>query len=251
MEPSSFTEDDISNLIRLPEYLSSKLSPQEILALTKKNFATNKALVNALDAFFSLDSEVAWSSIPGNVTIIPVSKLPNDINLNMRLGLTKYDNSSTRSLNDLDYSTVDNAGNYLIYKLEQKGGLRTMSAETNLTGQKRRELIDNTEAALKSQGIYDTLQGGTDAYKAVVLLPNGSYALVNLKSKSQDLETLFVDVINPAQFVLGHQPKTTDGLAKGSKELNDLRVWNEELRSRLWISATPGYNVSLQVSPWG
>ena len=251
VEPSSFTEDDISNLIRLPEYLSSKLSPQEILALTKKNFATNKALVNALDAFFSLDSEVAWSSIPGNVTIIPVSKLPNDINLNMRLGLTKYDNSSTRSLNDLDYSTVDNAGNYLIYKLEQKGGLRTMSAETNLTGQKRRELIDNTEAALKSQGIYDTLQGGTDAYKAVVLLPNGSYALVNLKSKSQDLETLFVDVINQAQLVIGQQPKTTDGLAKGSKELNDLRVWNEELRSRLWISATPGYNVSLQVSPWG
>jgi len=60
------------------------------------------------------------NAIPGEEVILKVNDLPNNMSFNLQLGKTAYDNSSTRALNQLDYNRVDEAGNYLIYKLEKR-----------------------------------------------------------------------------------------------------------------------------------
>ena len=245
LKPQDFTVDQANNLIRLPEYLQKELTEQQALELIKKNFATNQVLTNTLDGLF-------YDETLGETITFKVSELPNDISFNLQLGKTDYDNSSTRTLNQLDYNRVDKAGNYLIYKLEKglEGQPRTVTGVTNLEGGERRELLDKVEASLGYR--YDEMLNGTDGYMAVVLMPNGTYSLVNLAAEKLDFNELMLETIAEAQKVIGQLPKGTGTqLKKGSKELKSLRAWNKALNEKLFITNKSGVGISLQVSPWG
>ena len=194
--------------------------------------------------------------VTSDVLKVLLSSFSNDISLNLQLGVTNYDNSSLRSLNDLDYNRVDEAGNYLIYKLESglEGQPRTITAVTNLEGKERIALTKKIKEALTKQGIYDDLQNGSDAYIAVVLLPNGTYNYVNLSATPLDFNELMVKTISQAQAVIAQLPAGKDTrLPVGSKELQDLRKWSSENTSnqQLFIKNNKGVNISLQISPWG
>ena len=245
LKPQNFTIDQVSNLIRLPEYLQKELSPQQALELIKKNFATSQVLTNELN--------ILMDGVPlGEEVILKIKDLPNEISLNLQLGKTDYDNSSTRSLNQLDYNRVDETGNYLIYKLEKGavGQPRTVTGVTNLEGTPRRELLDKVKSSLGYQ--YEEMLNGTDGYMAVVLMPNGTYSLVNLSAEPLNFDDLMLKTISEAQKVIGQLPKGTGTqLKKGSKELRDLRAWNKEINEELFITSISGVRISLQVSPWG
>ena len=250
LKPNNFTVDQVNNLIRLPEYLQKEKTPEQILALIKKNFATSQVLTNALNSVMS-------KALPGEEVILKVDDLPNDISFNLQLGKTDYDKSSTRTLNQLDYNRVDEAGNYLVYKLE--GGLdgqpRTVTGVTNLEGTARRELLDKVQASLGYR--YDEMLNGTDGYMAIVLMPNGTYSLVNLSAEPLDFDQLMLETIAEAQKVIGQLPKGTNTeLKKGSKELRELRAWNKALNEKLFITqkikgSSDKIRISLQISPWG
>ena len=250
INPSNFTLDQANNLIRLPEYLKDQLTPEQALTIIKHNFAINQVLTNEIDNItdISEDSLEVWR--------MSLSTFSNDISLNLQLGVTDYDNNSLRSLNDLDYNRVDEAGNYLIYKLESglEGQPRTITAVTNLEGKERIALTKKVKEALTKQGIYDDLQNGSDAYMAVVLLPNGTYSYVNLSATPLDFNELMVKTIAQAQAVIAQLPAGKDTrLPTGSKELKALRKWSSENTSnqQLFIKNNKGVNISLQISPWG
>ena len=267
--PINFTKAQMSNLFRTPEYLKGVLSEEQILANAQENFAANTVLSNTLDEIMS---DVA----DGESATIPISELPNGVSFDITPGKTGHDDS-VRGLNDLDHKNADNNGNYLIFKLYKLKGLQTITEVSNLEGDKRTALIEKVLADLTKQGLYDEQTGGelkngtidpktgvkrNDAYKAIVLLPNGTYALVNLKAKilkPLELNIIFNEYITQAQEVISKKNEIFGGKKDDLKNIDEnakatiaLREFSEEMASKkFYISTISGYNIAMQVSPWG
>ena len=108
LNPLNFTEEQVDNIFRTPDYLKGVRSSAQLLKEAQENFASNRTLTEALD-------ESMKDVADGEKISIPISTLPKGISLVMTPGSTVYDDSA-KGLNDLNYSTVDNEGNYLIYK---------------------------------------------------------------------------------------------------------------------------------------
>lgn len=235
INPSTMTAEDYKNLIYVPAGMS--VNTEEDLKRAQNNFALNNLLSSALPELIANNPD----------GVISISKLPSGLSFISKPGITVYD-KTPKSLNDLEFKSADENGNYLIYQLENnKGGSRTKVAISNLEGEERRQLIDRVEESLTKQGMLDSITSLTDAYVAAVLLQDGSYALVNLKAKSIDLNAKFLELLDRAQLTLSENPeKNAD---KFDKRFNV--DYNKALRSELFISAKPGFRLSLQVSPWG
>jgi hypothetical protein len=235
INPATMTADEYKNIIYIPTGMDVNID--EDLKRAQNNFALNNLLSSVLP-------ELVANNPDG---IIAISKLPNGLSFISKPGVTMYD-KSPKPLADLQFSAADESGNYLIYQLENnKGGVRTKVAISNLEGEERRQLIDRVEESLTKQGLLDGITSLTDAYVAAVLLPDGTYALVNLKAKSIDLNTKFLELLNRAETTLSDNPEKNP--EKFDKRFNV--DYNKGLRSELFISAKPGYRLSLQVSPWG
>jgi len=267
IDPSNFTAKQINNLFRTPDHLKNKQTPKELAELANDNFATNSVLISRLDG---LNLEYN-----GGETIMSFSDLSKDdlskvISFRLTPGKTSYDNEGpSKMLSQIENKgSVDEFGNYLVYRLLISDGVRTKVPVTNLKGDARQALLKKVEADLREQNIYNELQGGSDAYKAVVLLPTGKYALVVVKSKAlenvlevkpKDIENvgnradvLFENFIVKAKKVASQQKEGNKGLEKGTEELKELREFSKnENENAHYIFAAPGYNVSMQVSPWG
>jgi alkylated DNA repair dioxygenase AlkB len=239
IDPTIMTREQALNLISIPDALKNKLSKEEALALVQNNWAKNALLVSELDALMGLYP-------PGSPVTIQQNQLSKALSFNSILGNVVYDNSSARKLEDLDHSAADELGNYLIFQLENSKTGRTVVQISNLEGDERRALINRVTEALTSQGIIDELTSGTDAYKAAVLLPDGTYRLVSLKSEIlavNNLDPIFVDLIERAQLT---QAKNKDGK---NPTYND--AFNDDIKSKLFISAYPGLGISLGVDKYG
>jgi hypothetical protein len=235
INPATMTADEYKNIVYTPEGMDVNL--EEDLKRAQNNFALNNLLSSILPGLVG--------EYPNG--IIPISVLPSGLSFISKPGVTMYD-KAPKALTDLQFSTADNEGNYLIYQLENnKGGSRTKVAISNLEGEERRQLIDKVEESLTKQGLLDGITSLTDAYVAAVLLPDGTYALVNLKAKSIDLNTKFLELLNRAETTSADNPESNP--EKFDKRFNV--DYNKGLRSELFISAKPGYRLSLQVSPWG
>lgn len=235
INPATMTEEEYKNIIYTPEGMDVNL--EEDLKRAQNNFALNNLLSSMLP-------ELVANNPDG---VIAISKLPNGLSFISKPGVTMYD-KAPKPLTDLEFSAADTEGNYLIYQLENnKGGSRTKVAISNLEGEERRQLIDRVEESLAKQGLLDSITSLTDAYVAAVLLPDGTYALVNLKAKSIDLNAKFLELLNRAETTLADNPESNP--EKFDKRFNV--DYNKGLRSELFISAKPGYRLSLQVSPWG
>ena len=235
INPATMTAEEYKNIIYTPEGMDVNL--EEDLKRAQDNFALNNLLSSVLPGLVALNPD----------GVIALSKLPNGLSFISKPGVTIYD-KSPKPLVDLEFSAADREGNYLIYQLENnKGGARTKVAISNLEGEERRQLIDKVEESLTKQGLLDSITTLTDAYVAAVLLPDGTYALVNLKAKSIDLNAKFLELINRAETTLSDNPEAN--AEKFDKRFNV--DYNKGLRSELFISAKPGYRLSLQVSPWG
>ena len=234
INPATMTVEEYKNIIYIPAGMDVNI--EEDLKRAQDNFALNNLLSSVLSELIAINPD----------GVIAFSKLPNGLSFISKPGVTMYD-KSPKPLTDLQFSTADENGNYLIYQLENSKGGRTKVAISNLEGEERRQLIDRVEESLTKQGLLDGITSLTDAYVAAVLLPDGSYALVNLKAKSIDLNEKFLELLNRAELTLSDNPEK-------NTETFDKRFnveYNKGLRSELFISAKPGYRLSLQVSPWG
>ena len=172
--------------------------------------------------------------------------LGHNISLDLKLGLVDYDNN-TKGLNDLEYSSVNENGDYLIYKLEMGSTERSVVPVTNLKEGARDKLIAEVEVQLKKQSLWNELAQGKDGYKAVVLLPNGTYALIPLKAVPLDINELMTETIEAAQKIIEQKDHNSKDGIKG-EALKKLRADNKLRSSKLFISSQSGYSISLQVT---
>lgn len=234
INPATMTEEEYKNVIYIPAGMEVNI--EEDLKRAQNNFALNNLLSSALSELIAINPD----------GVVAFSKLPSGLSFISKPGVTMYD-KSPKPLTDLQFSTADENGNYLIYQLENSKGGRTKVAISNLEGEERRQLIDRVEESLTKQGLLDGITSLTDAYVAAVLLPDGTYALVNLKAKSIDLNEKFLELLNRAELTLSDNPEAN--AEKFDKRFNV--DYNKGIRSELFISAKPGYRLSLQVSPWG
>jgi competence CoiA-like predicted nuclease len=235
INPATMTADEYKNIIYVP--VGMDINNEEDLKRAQNNFALNNLLSSKLP-------ELVANNPNG---VIALSKLEKDYGLSFvyKPGVMMYD-KSPKPLADLQFSAADENGNYLIYQLEKtETGPRTKVAISNLEGEERRQLIDRVEESLTKQGLLDGITSLTDAYVAAVLLPDGSYALVNLKS-----ETLESDVVD--ELLLSYFNQIDKNIAENKDNRNDFNSeFNSNINSKLFISGYSGYNFALEVNQYG
>ena len=240
---STITPDLANSTLFVSKALRDSLTKQEILNLARSNFALNKLITK--------EATNALAESKGAIAFVPVDKLDFNFSLLVSGGNVVYDNSSVRSLSSLKYQHADENGNYLIYDLKKlKGGKVTESTITNLKGKEARELEAKVEAGLEASGQNGILEAARDRYMAAVLLPNGAYRLVPLKAGTMTTEMraeLAVKLIERAELT---KKENLDKKGK-EKSLSYNYKYNDNLSEGLFISTKPGYNISLQVDPWG
>jgi len=226
-----------ANIFNVSDNLKNKLTDAQVLEIVKEKYAINNALLAKIDEQF------AENSTDGNTAVLSKEQLPEGFSFNSTLGNVVYDKSD-KKLTDLEYNAADENGNYLIYQLEKSKTGRSKIVITNLEEGAREELINKVETQLEKQGLLSELSKGTDAYKAAVLLPDGTYRLVPLKSESLENEAtdkLFVDLITRAQ--------KTQEENKNGKDPSYNKEWNDN--QGVWISSYPGITVKLEVNKYG
>jgi hypothetical protein len=233
INPATMTADEYKNIIYTPEGMD--INPEEDLKRAQDNFALNNLLSSVLPELVALNPD----------GVIAISKLPNGLSFISKLGVMMYD-KSPKPLTDLQFSAADENGNYLIYQLEKtETGPRTKIAISNLEGEERRQLIDRVEESLTKQGLLDGITSLTDTYVAAVLLPNGTYALVNLKS-----ETVESEVVD--ELLLSYFNQIDKNVAENKNNRNDFNSeFNSNINSKVYLSGYSGYNFALEVNEYG
>jgi len=190
---------------------------------------------------------------------ITQNDLSEGLFFNSILGNVVYDKEA-RGLKDLvNEGAADNSGNYLVYQLEQGKTGRGRIPISNLSGTELEALENKVENAIGKSELNTNLLQGSDAYKAVVLLTDGTYRIVPLKSQSfspESLDALLVEVFERAQLT---QKENKDGKNptfnnQFNQELREDKIdpkTNQIIRNGLFISGYNNLNISLQVDMYG
>ena len=239
---TEMSREELLQTIDVPKDLKNKLTKEGVINLVKENWAKQSLLVSEIDTLMKDVPE-------GAQLTITQEQLPNGISFNSILGNVVYDNSSTRNLKELvNEGAADESGNYLIYQLEAGNTERSKIIISNLkTDTKEKDaLVKRVDEALKEQGISNDLINGKDAYMAAVLLPDGTYRLVPLKSEvltSESLNEIFVKLVDRAQVT---QEKNKNGEVPSFNN-----NFNDGIREELFISAHKGLSVFLNVDTYG
>jgi len=235
----NMSREQALNTIFVPKAVRSKLDQKQTLELVRDNFAINQLLLNYADGVMEDNNQLHFAAL---------NTIPFGLNFIAQRGGMSYDNSTTRSLKDLRYDSVDDAGNYFVFDLKKTKGGRTVQFVT--TADEGSKLSKKIRENLQKQQLWDDMMAGTDRYYAMVLLPDGNYRAVNLKARELtkgERDDIYVKLVDRAQ-------KTKkENLDKGGKEkdLGFNSTFNEELTDELFISSNEGFSVSLQVTPWG
>ena len=236
---SNMSREQALNTIFVPKSVRSKLDQKQTLELVRDNFAINQLLLNYADGVMGDNNQLHFATL---------NTLPFGLNFIAQKGGMSYDNNTVRSLKDLRYDSVDDAGNYFVFDLKKTKGGRTVQFVT--TADEGSKLSKKIRENLQEQQLWDDMMAGTDRYYAMVLLPDGNYRAVNLKARELtkgERDDIYVKLVDRAQ-------KTKkENLDKGGKEkdLGFNSIFNEELTDQLFISSKEGFSVSLQVTPWG
>ena len=240
---SNISREQALNTLFVSPELKNKLDQKQALELARNNFALNALLVSYADSVIN-------SNIDTNV--VSLNELPFGLGFAIQKGGMSYDNSTTRSLKNLRYEHADENGNYFIFDLKRKkGGARSVEFITSLEGSDGVKLSNKIISRLEKDLLWDNIKNGTDRYIAIVQLPDGSYRPVNLKARTYNKsqrDDLASKLVNRAQKTK-QENLDKDGKAK---DLAYNTQFNEEdIRESVFISAKGGYNISLQVTPWG
>jgi len=236
VDPRSMTEEQMLNTMYTKAF--PEMSNAELLNLVHNNFSLNALLVSELDALdLTIDSE-PYIFTEGFAKF----------GLKVQGGRVAYPKGkqATRNLDTLLYNDSDGNGGILIYDLKyEDDGSRTVQTVTNLEGDEQATLRANVKAGLQEQGLYQNMITGTDRYYAIVKLPNGTYAPVNLKAEqytTSEVQDLYNNVIDRAQLTQKENTK---------EELLYNDQWNTELQGKLFISNKPGYVINIEVNQYG
>jgi len=239
VDPMLLTREQLNQVIGNIQGLKGRLTKEQILDQIKNNWAKQGLLVTEVDKLMK-------DTVDGEFMVIPQDKLSKKLWFNSILGNVVYDKSASRNLKELvNEGAADESGNYLIYQLEAGKLERRKIPISNLQESELDALQKRVEQSIGKQEL-DNLLNGSDAYMAAVLLPDGTYRIVPLKSEvldSEALNTLFVGLVEQAQET---QKENKDG-----KNPIYNKNFNDEIKNRLFISAHEGLGLSLNVDVYG
>lgn len=239
VELPNMSREQALNTIFVPKAVRSKLDQKQTLELVRDNFAINQLLLNYADGVMGDNNQLHFAAL---------NTIPFGLNFIAQRGGMSYDNSTTRSLKDLRYDSVDNEGNYFVFDLKKTKGSRTVQFVT--TADEGSKLSKKIRENLQKQQVWNDMMAGTDRYYAMVLLPDGNYRAVNLKARELtkgERDDIYVKLVDRAQKT---KKENLDKTGK-EKDLGFNSIFNEELTDELFISSNEGFSVSLQVTPWG
>ncbi len=246
IDPRSMTREQASNVI-LAEKGLNKEQKAEALEKVHRAFAINALIVQTFDNL-NIGSEPSYFMADSK-------ELPFNINLVAGGGQVAYAKSRETvypiSMDALQYNTADQEGNLFVFdlKYDKETGKRIYDFTTNLKGKEREALEEAIEQQLRMQNQWDNLLDagkGTDRYLAMVRLPNGTYAKVNLKPveyTNTELQELYVDVVEAA--------KRIGAIKDSEKSMEEAAKYNAELNERLFLSSYSGNLIELNVGPDG
>ena len=246
-DPRNMTKEQALNTIYVPKSIQKNLTKEETLKLVQDNFAINARIVTALDGMnITEPTAILMESFPIKGIGIKVG--------GAQMAYGPKEQQESRNLSDLDYQNADQDNNFLVFDLKRKPGSRSIQYKTNLEGKPATALFNKVKSALEGTGQWQAMISGSDRYIAAVLLPNGQYGLVNLKSAklSQiEVEDYYTKLIERAQLT---QKENLDKKGEAKDEAYNIQ-WNKELKDSIFISAKPnsveGYTIAIQVTPWG
>jgi len=239
VDPMSLTRQQLNQVIGNIEGLKGTLTKDQILDKIRNNWAKQGLLISEVDRLMK--------DVPdGSFLTIAQSELPDGLFFNAILGNVVYDNSSTRNLKELvNEGAADELGNYLIYQAETGKKGRRKVPISNLEEAEMKALEFRVEKSIGTEEL-NKLLNGSDAYMAAVLLPDGTYRMVPLKSEvlsSESLNEIFVKLIDRAQ-VTQKENKNGENPAFNNN-------FNEEIREGLFISGHQGLGIFLNVDIYG
>ena len=240
---SNISREQALNTLFVSPELKNKLDQKQALELARNNFALNALLVSYADSVMKSNA---------GTNIVSLNELPFGLGFVSQKGGMSYDNSTTRSLRELRYEHADENGNYFIFDLKRKkGGSRSVEFITSLEGSEGVKLSNKIKSRLQKDSLWDGVKNGTDRYIAIVQLPDGSYRPVNLKARTYNKsqrDDLASKLVDRAQKT---KKENLDENGKAKDLAYNTQFNEEDIRGSVFISAKAGYNISLQVTPWG
>ena len=240
---SNISREQALNTLFVSPELKNKLDQKQALELARNNFALNALLVSYADSVMKSNA---------GTNIVSLNELPFGLGFVSQKGGMSYDNSTTRSLRELRYEHADENGNYFIFDLKRKkGGSRSVEFITSLEGSEGVKLSNKIKSRLQKDSLWDGVKNGTDRYIAIVQLPDGSYRPVNLKARTYNKsqrDDLASKLVDRAQKT---KKENLDENGKAKDLAYNTQFNEEDIRGSVFISAKEGYNISLQVTPWG
>lgn len=240
---SNISREQALNTLFVSPELKNKLDQKQALELARNNFALNALLVSYADSVMKSNADT---------NIVSLNELPFGLGFVSQKGGMSYDNSTTRSLRELRYEHADENGNYFIFDLKRKkGGSRSVEFITSLEGSEGVKLSNKIKSRLQKDSLWDGVKNGTDRYIAIVQLPDGSYRPVNLKARTYNKsqrDDLASKLVDRAQKT---KKENLDENGKAKDLAYNTQFNEEDIRGSVFISAKAGYNISLQVTPWG
>ena len=253
IDPRSMNREQASNVILQSNKNMTLEQKAEALENERNSFALNALIVQSFD---KLDiGNTPQYFLADALDSDGISILPFSINLTPGGGRVAYAKSRERvyplGMDALQYDTADEAGNLFVFNLKynKETGRRDYDFTTNLQGAERDALEDAVEAQLKKQNQWDNLLDagkGTDRYLAMVRLPNGVFAKVNLKPTvytAEELAAKQVEVVEAA--------KRIGAIKDTEKSIEEAIKYNAELQDSLFLSSKPGNLIELNVGPDG
>ncbi|MCH9712556.1 MAG: hypothetical protein K0U20_08045, partial [Proteobacteria bacterium] len=257
-DPINFTIDQAKNVIDFSKIQEGKnISDEQKLEIIIKSFAKNKVLSTSV-------AELA-SQYDGNV---PLSALSESFTLDQSINNLILNAAKPQKADNLKYNSSDESGNKVIIQIQGEEKKKSKIERTNLQDAAAIQLIDRVNKGLKEAGEIDennnfTNPNITEKYALAVLLPNGTYKLVPLKTEqfnSDELNELFIGVVDRAMLTTQENldievtdDTTVKQLEKAKeKDIAYNKEFNSEIKDSLFISSSlKGYRYELQVSPWG
>ena len=170
-------------------------------------------------------------------------------------------NTVEKSLRDLDYFTVNDAGNIFILdttKRKVKDGSFALSTNyiTNL-GQEfeqAEDLIAEVTQTLKAQGLYDTAVK-MGRYVAVIRDAQGVITLAQLKQNTmsaEDVNGLMKDLVDRAiQTTNENLDQKLDFKSAIAKSESFNIDWNNDFNNKFYLASQPGISIVMDITAWG
>ncbi len=235
IDPRSMNLRQAQNVIYTP--FGKSITTEEQLGKIQKAFTLNSMLTTTFNNLGVAEEKQYFS----------VNDLPFNIQLDSKGGRVVYNNGNPVFMPALDYQYADENNNYFVFDLKYDKSLGGRIFNYTTSANDEVALKDKILEQLKSQGITkESMLAGTDRYLAAVKLPNGTYALVNLKAVSytkEEKEALFVEVVNKAKEI----QKIKDDVKRADAAIK----YNQELSEKLFLSSYPGNLIELNVGEDG